>query len=456
MKQVDISTISHTTRSNSIGQEVTVLNNGAIITAEDAAMLQALHSRDPKGIKSHLEKLAKSGSGKLMQTFYVGYGHKSIGDCGFTTLFIENISMLAAKAIQDSPLYNGQECSTRYIDFSRVPFYDGVNNNLESNPATQKLREFYINSLPEVIEDLKKRYPIGLDDQPNIYEKAIKARAFDILRGFLPAGALTNVAWTTNLRQLADRLGFLRHHPLEEVKSIAQLIEDAVRVAHPNSFGHKKYDTTETFNAEFSQNYYYQNQVENNSKTSSLIIFNQGINKQMLQTMYGDLLEKRARGSEMPKQVAVCGSDSFFLHIDFGSYRDLQRHRAINQTMPLLTTKLGFEKWYLQNLPNDLQIEAKSLLSELEEFAAAIPNLNQVQYYLPMGYKVGYYISGDLPALTYLSEIRSGSTVHPTARNIAFQLGEYLKDNYKIPIYCDADDIGRFDVKRGNQDIVQK
>ena len=54
-----------------------------------------------------------------MSQFYVGYGHKSIGDCGSITIFIEGCSMLAAKAIQDTKLYNGQEASTRYIDFSQ-------------------------------------------------------------------------------------------------------------------------------------------------------------------------------------------------------------------------------------------------------------------------------------------------------------------------------------------------
>jgi thymidylate synthase ThyX len=51
-----------------------------------------------------------------METFYVGYGHASIADCGSTTIFIEGISILADKAIQDWQLYSGQETSTRYID----------------------------------------------------------------------------------------------------------------------------------------------------------------------------------------------------------------------------------------------------------------------------------------------------------------------------------------------------
>ena len=71
---------------------------------EDLAMLQALYSRSPASVVSHLDKLKQSGSGKFMDQYYVGYGHASIGDCGATTLFIEQVSMLVAKAVQDNPL----------------------------------------------------------------------------------------------------------------------------------------------------------------------------------------------------------------------------------------------------------------------------------------------------------------------------------------------------------------
>ena len=91
---------------------------------ESEAMLQALYSRSPKSVREHVEKVRAAGPGKFMDKFYVGYGHKSIGDCGTTTLFFENVSLLAAKAIQDWPRYNGQEASTRYLDFTKQLMVD--------------------------------------------------------------------------------------------------------------------------------------------------------------------------------------------------------------------------------------------------------------------------------------------------------------------------------------------
>lgn len=83
---------------------------------EANAMMQALYSRSPQSVFAHIKKVEEVGSDKFMAAYYVGYGHKSIGDCGSTTIFAEQVSMLAAKAIQDHPLYSGQEASTRYLD----------------------------------------------------------------------------------------------------------------------------------------------------------------------------------------------------------------------------------------------------------------------------------------------------------------------------------------------------
>lgn len=90
---------------------------------ETLAMLQALYSRSSFSVEKHVEKVRSRGSSDFMRSYYVGYGHSSIGDCGNTTIFIEGVSLLACKAIQNSQLYSGQETSTRYIDFSgHIPF----------------------------------------------------------------------------------------------------------------------------------------------------------------------------------------------------------------------------------------------------------------------------------------------------------------------------------------------
>ena len=436
------------------GPFVLVLNDGALITAEDRAMLQALYSRSPASVLNQLEKLAQSGSGKFMESFYVGYGHKSIGDCGHTTIFIENVSMLVAKAIQDSMLYDGQEVSTRYIDFTTQPFVDPL--EIKGDNPQDKLRAFYVKALPKLKEYLKSKYPLGEGEKESVYEKAIAARAFDILRGFLPAGAQTCLAWTTNLRQAADRLVQLQVHPLHEVRNVAEMILEALKKAHPHSFNHKVYEASETYRSYYMQNGYY----------FEPLFFEKGIKlthnslDQDLLLLWKNLLQSRPQRTELPKFLGEIGTLQFEFTLDFGSFRDIARQRAVIQRMPLLTVRHGFHEWYLNELPEELFLEACTLLQETKEWWWSQLHkkhniTTQLQYYLPMGYRVPCRIVGDIPALVYLIELRSGATVHATLRELAQEMGAMV-ESLGIPLYVDRTESGRFDLKRGTQDIVQK
>ncbi len=446
-----IENLTHTVEKLPWGGEVLILNTGSVITSEDTAMLQALHSRDPKGIQSHLQKLAAKGSGNMMASFYVGYGHKSIGDCGTTVIFIEGVSMLAAKAIQDSQLYNGQECSTRYIDFKSQPFFNPLTQTNEDTPVYSKLRNAYINWFPQIAEYIKSQNPREEKEDEAMYEKAIKARSFDILRGFLPAGATTNVAWSGTLRQIADRLMYLRNHPLTEVRTLAESVHKAISQAHPNSFGHKIYEGTEAFNKQWMHEGYYN---DRKGLAHEVKLAHDGIDKNLLEE-YRTHIDARPVKTELPKAIAIAGTSRFSFTLDFGSWRDIQRHRAVIQLMPKLTTSYGFEDWYLNQLPESVKSEAVQLLSEIESELVSISE-NERQYFTPMGYRVPVLLSGDLPALVYLTELRANRFTHPTLQNKAVQLADIIEKTYNLKLHIDRDDIGRFDAKRGLQDITAR
>ncbi|NCB02844.1 MAG: hypothetical protein EOM67_11850 [Spirochaetia bacterium] len=213
---------------------------------EDTAMMQALYSRSPKSVTEHVDKVKSSGSGKFMETFYVGYGHASIADCGSTTIFIEGISILADKAIQDWQLYSGQETSTRYIDMGKQAIIDPINNP-ESQRIIKRWMDFYINNQEKVQEHLMKKYPRKPEEDEIVYIKAIKARCFDITRGFLPAGITTQLSWHTNLRQAYDKICWLRNNPLPEVQKIAENILEQLKEKYKNSFSQPVIEEQENY-----------------------------------------------------------------------------------------------------------------------------------------------------------------------------------------------------------------
>ena len=442
------------------GSEIYIVDD---MHPEATAMAQALYSRSPQSVVNHLKKIKEVGYEKFMDTFYVGYGHKSIGDCGSTTLFAENISILGAKAIQDWPLYRGQEASTRYLDMSKqkvlnpvedktLPTY--VEKDVEvGKQIQQKWMDFYNKAIEELVPFLKTKYPLREGEKESVWEKAIKVKAFDIARGFLPAGVTTYASWHTDLRQAHDHLKYLEHNPLPEIQEIGSSIREGLKTKYPSSFSHKTYPEQEEYYALSSYLDFYDR--EENAITQGFV-FDSNIDVAGL-SIHKDLLEKRPQKTELPQKLAKYGTITFRFPLDFGSFRDIQRHRNGVCEMPLLVTHHGFLPWYLEQLPEKLRAEAEALIAEQ---IASIDSLScdkfMKQYYVALGFAVACEVNYSLPQTIYVAELRSNQTVHATLRVVAQQMANTLKElipNITLHADMSADE---WDTKRGTQDIVKK
>jgi thymidylate synthase ThyX len=418
---------------------------------EDNAMLQALYSRSGESVKKHVDKVRASGSGNFMEKFYVGYGHLSIADCGSTTIFIEGVSMLVAKAIQDWPLYSGQETSTRYIDFSKQKIEDPIGSR-ESKAILDQWLKFYANNREGLIKFLKKKYPIKEGENEGVYERAIAARSFDILRGFLPAGATTQLAWHTNLRQAHDHLMLLRHHPLKEVRDVAKKIHTELKKHYAHSFSHKLYPDQENYHKWLMGKYAYFNPKSFTKElTYKTTIKNAELDK------YKDVLKKRPIKTTPPYFLGQLGQITFDFLLDFGSFRDIQRHRSAIQYMPLLTTRFGFGKWYLDQLPDDMRTKGEKLIkSQMARIKKLKVSEEERQYYIAMGFQVPCRFVWSLPAAVYTMELRTSKTVHPSLRQLALQMSKALTKMFPSLVLHVDNDPDDWDVRRGLQNIQAK
>lgn len=452
---------------------------------EDTAMLQALYSRSPASVVTHLEKLKQSGSGKFMSQYYVGYGHASIGDCGTTTTFIEQVSMLVAKAIQDTPLYNGQEASTRYLDFSRQAIVDPYNSPA-STEIQNRWMEIYNSALHLLLEGLKQQHPFDSSEYKNerIWNNTLQARAFDVARGLLPLGATTLLSWTTSLRHARDHLRRLKHHPLPEVRGVAGSIFDALHKKYPNSF---KGDEMKPSAADKLRDDYVSGMaVENNFLDADEAIKKFGITEneiaQMikgevvprrkavdiegLQEFEGDALRSRPANVPLPWRLEAYGRYNLLFLLDFGSFRDIQRHRNSVCQIPLIDGRFGMHPWYLEQF-NSLMPEnaAQKLLSNIEQQYERIKNLADAgvkttpvlsQYLFPMGTMGLVHVSYSVPEIVYVGELRSAKTVHPSLRPVAQNMLKILGDDLPgMALYGDMDE-DSWTAKRGEQTIVSK
>ena len=477
--------------------------------AEDNAALQAWYSRSNKSVVEHREKLAREGSGKFMDQIFIQYGHASVGDLGTTTVYFEGISMIAAKALQDNPLYNGQECSSRYIDMGTVDML--APESKAGREAVEKLRNFYVHSLPEVVDYLKSQHPIEEGQKQTVYDKAINARAFDILRGFLPCGTTTNVAWSGTLRNFKENLERLRHHPLIEVANLASDAYKQLYDAYPNSFekGVAEAFMYEDLVAEIGLDkatyltridHFYQQSLEAEMFTDidmaygdmgaigtatkesilaamdpvsvlcgdDLLGSNSGISHslQSLGNEMAHVASEHLKGLQIPRHAHGANANLYASSfLDFGSFRDLQRHRGGYVALPFVTGDYGFHRWYVDNLPPGLREHATGLVYEVLQAyydslnePAAIGNVVEskirLQYMLPMGMLVPVEMQFPLRQLVYFCELRSGQTVHPTLREFAQAIAGVLEYEGVEVHYDNRPDL--WSVRRGNQDIVEK
>jgi len=450
---------------------------------EDLAMLQALYSRSPASVVTHLEKLQKSGSGKFMDQYYVGYGHASIGDCGATTVFVEQVSMLVAKALQDNPLYNGQEASTRYLDFSKQAVLDPYNNPSSTN-IQKRWMEIYNRVLPLLTEGLKQHYPFdpAAYKSEKTWQNALFARAFDIARALLPLGTTTLLSWTTSLRAARDNLRRLKYHPLPEVQETAREIFAELLNKYPHSFKGDELDESasarDAYASRFAQRTHivsvddikneFAPTVEewNKIEAGQIVARRKTLDLQGLQRNEMETLSSRPQQSHLPWRLESYGRYNFLFLLDFGSFRDLQRHRNGVCQIPLIDGQFGMNPWYMQQCTDHLpSSDADQLLQDIDEQFTSISNLANEglvttpalnQYLYPMGTQALVHASYSVNETVYIGELRSGKTVHPSLRPIAQKMLEVLEQDLPgIALYGDRDE-DSWSAKRGEQTISSK
>jgi thymidylate synthase ThyX len=417
---------------------------------------------------------------KKAQNFYDrildGYGDDSIGELGGAHLAIENVSMLAAKAVEDcriggSPL----EKSTRYIYFDQKVdgeylFYR------EPVLMTSAYRDLYVSTcnrlfetysklIPPLTELMEKKFPKELDVSAVAYTAALRAKVLDCLRGLLPASALTNMGVYGNGRFFETMIQKLNCHSLAELQDVGKKSYQELSKVIPSFI--RRGESTHKYQKSFTE---FTEQMQSElkaladrdtqslgmmhgagvrlinydptgpSKVAGALLFSSSqIGLHELQEYCAGLSEEELgrildvscnyRENRRHKSPRALEHATFTFEIigDFGMYRDLHRHRMLTQERQLLTCDLGY---YVPNEIRDTEME-KEYISAMEEakkgfdrIASELPE--EAQYIVPMGYNIHWYFHINLRALQWLCEIRSAPAGHPAYRYIAQEMAKQV------------------------------
>ena len=199
---------------------------------EIQAYAMAKYSRSALSMKESLKEITSQKAEKFLNTFYFQYGHRSIADLAHIALAIERLSILAAIVIADEQRWDGQERSTRYQDFKKSGYYT------PDFGEDEKARSLYRESVDRLFADYERfsetmfEYLRGITPKPaemksDVYERTLRARAFDISRYLLPLATNTSLGEIVNARTLETQVAHLLSHTHKEVRDLGGLLKKA-------------------------------------------------------------------------------------------------------------------------------------------------------------------------------------------------------------------------------------
>ncbi|ABK76908.1 thymidylate synthase [Cenarchaeum symbiosum A] len=461
----------------------------------DRGALMSRYSRTGKSMRRVFldEFRGKKGRGeKFYERVLVEYGDDSVAELGEAQIAIEGLSNIAVKSIEDRRLgLSYLEKSSRYVSWDakeggKYRFYRGP-GIMESRHADTYVNacnlsfDTYSRLLKEMIPYIKERNPIGrysfqdssdgsrklfgrLKEKDDIksaeaaYSRSTKAKALDVLRGLLPASALTNVGITGNGRAFEYLLSVLRASKLHEERRLAELIraelEGVLGAFVRRADGAHGVEMQEYLQrVRRASKWLASNRFVNSGGPKSKVkLVEWEPESRAMDRVVAALAYDQAPGSPLGAMISAAKKIpmnekgkiisgfaglrrnrrhrphrafemtyyTFDLLTNFGMFRDLHRHRVLTMERQLLTTDHGYEvprevpdigreKEYTECLDGSK--------SAFEKMRGRMPE--EAQYVVNFGYNYPYFMRLNLREAAHLIELRTSPQGHEDYRRTA-------------------------------------
>jgi thymidylate synthase ThyX len=437
---------------------------------EKCAYALARYSRSPDSIAQSIEWVRTHDSQKFLESFYFQYGHASIADLGHVVMCFEGISELAATEVEDEPLWDGQARSSRYQNFSTSgvvtpPEFDAQQTVLYQQAAA-KLLAGYSEIHGKVFEFLQERLPRPDEMKPEIYQRNLTARAFDVARYLLPFGVPTGVGQVTSIRTLERQIRRLKASEYGELRELADEIASACaaepacrweangtsEAVAPTLARHVETDDHARQSRVDLRKWATQNlPAAKRSHVESVdLVRPNSIVADIVATLlypvtdrpYRELLEfacassaglraeiidvamqSRTRRDELLRNFRSAPF-VYDMVMDIGAYRDLHRHRRCHQLRQAYTTQLGFATPEALSEAGLSQLY-ESFMGRAFDTAADLPPHGR-DYLLALGTRSRFLFKMDFAEAEYICRLRSGVKGHFSYRQIAWQMKEKM------------------------------
>lgn len=427
---------------------------------------------------------------RFLSTWAVQYGHNSLKDSSTDHFAVEGISIRATKFIEWVALGAYQEKSTRYADFSQVDFVTHfMPESIEDH--AKKAFDNCLNAYKTVFEAAVIEFEAQMSDEPNAQVRArtSRAKAFDVARYLLPVTTPTSLGITMPSRATEDLIRWLRSSSYDEAREIGEKlyacgcevnpslikhveVNTATIADHPALLPHSRPGTDRNLEdlrqcivdvipqATVPGGYYEVGLVrlstapndshmhprflaaaalakERLSLTEPLALIAIGLsrNPSRVAAIFDFLLVPRGPHQAVPKALGI-GELLFSGVIDFGAYRDLQRHRRGFQLRVFPTNKHGYSipdfiaerqellDLYVKTIA-DLEATGEAYVASAEAAGVKVdPTL--IEYFTVLAHNVEFTYACSVEQAIYLIELRTSPAGHVSYRQFAQQMAKLL------------------------------
>lgn len=427
---------------------------------EVVAVAGAKCSRSPEPFDQIMAGISEEMAGDFHKKWVVGYGHASVAEMAVPMLALEGVSIVASKILESARRGAYQERSTRYQDFSKREVYQPTpdmevsqDDYLTYNSAVKAAFDAYEFLTPKMMEWAEKVVP---QDAPN-RKGAVKGRAFDSLRYLLPCGTLTALAMRLNALDFSRMVTTLKSHRLDELNKIGDEMRSALDMEIPSLVRHA--DANEwlrkvDFDLEGIVSHIRPPGPPPVSRpgarlvrfdsdgelevVSALLYRHSGWSYEVCRKMasqyraslhdrLSELMASRGPHDPVPQEFENTRY-VFDVIMDFGAYRDLQRHRRCTIYPQPVTPSIGY------SVPDDL-VEAglhdtyEASMAEVGALAAKLEGRGSFlsQYATPLGYYHRSTHIYDLAQAYYVIELRTKPQGHISYRRIVSEMYNEIK-----------------------------
>lgn len=453
--------------------------------------LFARYSRSPKSVRrllldefitdreaavAALDEVGAERAESLYERVFLEYGDDSVAQLGGVHLACEQASNVLTKVLEWGRIASYLEQSTRYIAYDE-PLGDAyryhvpaelVGSGLEDEfrAVCDHLFDTYADLVPRLVGHFSELFPRDPGDPEWLWRSTIRAKAYDTVRGLLPASTLSNVGVYASGQAYEMALVRMQAHPLDEVRAYGEMMLTELRkvipafmtrVDRPDRGGRWADYLAETRSSVASlvdeldlgpadpvaevtlvdwdpdaerrlaaAALYAESELPDHQLTAAV----DGLDDDTVTRIIAAYVGDRANRRHKPGRAAERSTYRFDILSDYGAFRDLQRHRLLTIEWQRLSTRYGYETPdVLEDLGvSDTWGEALDRAAALYERVREEHGPDVAQYVVPLAFRIRYLMQFNAREAFHLLELRTQPAGHPAYRRVCQEMHRQIRD----------------------------